>query len=1348
MINFTNVETNKINDLIKHTLHNDTLELEVKLINSNMLKYVDFVNIIKKMKSLGFKNISQKESVLNVNFENEPNIRLTIHGDDKINEYCNTNNIKNIKDSIEFIEKKRFSVHGKQVRPLDLRNYDLRVNLKDEKNITLKNKRILNLINKISGMNKYFRYKKIFSFISKDEIFRFDLSLVKSSPQQEIIIDKKKLPKKEVSDNLKRLVIKPKGLKLDFNDWWSSLGETDIVNLRSDNYLENNYYKNLRESETLTNEVSYEFEIEYLGNKEKDLVEGDSVSSKQKFILNKLKENLLILLQSVQKNKFVISNQEKKYVRDDFNNLTGQYRFTDSIPLGITLELENIKQLNNLEYKNSVNIRRKYCVTDKSDGERNLLFIDSKGELFLVNREQEIKKTGVKCIANSNCLIDGELIDRNLNGSKIRKYLAFDLYFSNGNDFRDRILNRSFEEREDNSFDKSRLEELEDLLGSLSLQREESKIDLEIEIKTFRYGDMEEYDSKTQSIIDKYENALLIEKSSSNPNLKLINKLEEDIKDAKQDDKIFTESNKVLVDISSETLDYKTDGLIFTPVKLTVGEGENKKNKYGGRWNRIFKWKPVEENSIDFKVIISKDSNGKEVEKYLTNGDEIELYKKVKLLVGYNEGMNKINGLKVVNENPNYSNSYSLVPFEPTNPFINKLYETYIKIGKNGLVCENGDLIKDGYIVEFSYSKDNKICWNPMRVRDNKTPNAFSTADNVWKTIYKPITFENITTGMNIKSDDDMYYDTDKDKKSIFTGVYKFHNLVKKSLIEMNSKTGDTLLDLSCGELGDLYKWVGNNLSSVLAIDISKNNLINTKKGACSRLLDLQQKNRDDNKENKLLDNIFIVWGDSGKNIRSGMAGLDSLNKFYLDNLFGNVITRQHIHRLGNEKVKKNRGKFENGFDIISCQFSIHYFFKNSNTIKEFLLNVSENLKIGGKLVSTCFDGSKIFKLLENESKIERKDKDEKLLWRIEKNYNDKKLQNNEKCLGLAVDVYVETFYSSFTEYLVNVEYLRLLGEEYGLQISSVKKFDDYYSQYVSSSLIKEPLSKEGKEFSDLNITLVMEKVKEINKTDLKGGGILDAFLSNNTNTVSQELESGDEDNSESDNNEEETSSDNEDNDSDNNDNDNEEENSIKENNEFKVEKLNISDDELGEKMTSKVENTDEESVQESINKEEIKESQVGMGKKDEKVNKEKKGNKEKEKEEENTVENLEDLQWLDDEDQFKTKETSLDITKLSDIELGPDLKEVDIDNIYDANLGFKKRDSVEFQNKFNNNLEEDNQLDINDLNKDLSELNKSVLNIKKETSDGLNLPPLKSNSDVKVIRLDVDKTTANMMNK
>ena len=57
------------------------------------------------------------------------------------------------------------------------------------------------------------------------------------------------------------------------------------------------------------------------------------------------------------------------------------------------------------------------------------------------------------------------------------------------------------------------------------------------------------------------------------------------------------------------------------------------------------------------------------------------------------------------------------------------------------------------------------------RVRYSKNPNAFSTAENVWKTIHKPITLENITTGLNIKNDDDMYYDTKKIKK-VFSLVF------------------------------------------------------------------------------------------------------------------------------------------------------------------------------------------------------------------------------------------------------------------------------------------------------------------------------------------------------------------------------------------------------------------------------------------------------------------------------------------------------------------------------------------------------------------------------------------------
>ena len=59
---------------------------------------------------------------------------------------------------------------------------------------------------------------------------------------------------------------------------------------------------------------------------------------------------------------------------------------------------------------------------------------------------------------------------------------------------------------------------------------------------------------------------------------------------------------------------YETDGLIFTPTNLKVGEGETKRNRYGGRWNRVFKWKPETDNSIDLRVIFQKDEDGELVE--------------------------------------------------------------------------------------------------------------------------------------------------------------------------------------------------------------------------------------------------------------------------------------------------------------------------------------------------------------------------------------------------------------------------------------------------------------------------------------------------------------------------------------------------------------------------------------------------------------------------------------------------------------------------------------------------------------------------------------------------------------
>ena len=73
--------------------------------------------------------------VLDIQFQEYRDIRVSIHGDNNIKKYCHTNSISDIKDSLEFIEKKRFKIGNKDTKPLDFRNYNTRINLKEETNL-------------------------------------------------------------------------------------------------------------------------------------------------------------------------------------------------------------------------------------------------------------------------------------------------------------------------------------------------------------------------------------------------------------------------------------------------------------------------------------------------------------------------------------------------------------------------------------------------------------------------------------------------------------------------------------------------------------------------------------------------------------------------------------------------------------------------------------------------------------------------------------------------------------------------------------------------------------------------------------------------------------------------------------------------------------------------------------------------------------------------------------------------------------------------------------------------------------------------------------------------------------
>ena len=62
-----------------------------------------------------------------------------------------------------------------------------------------------------------------------------------------------------------------------------------------------------------------------------------------------------------------------------------------------------------------------------------------------------------------------------------------------------------------------------------------------------------------------------------------------------------------------------------------------------------------------------------------------------------------------------------------------------------------------------------------------------------------------------------------------------FHNLyVKWWLIQIVSNPNMHLIDLAVGKAGDLSKWINSQLHAVLGIDISKDNIHNSKDGACA----------------------------------------------------------------------------------------------------------------------------------------------------------------------------------------------------------------------------------------------------------------------------------------------------------------------------------------------------------------------------------------------------------------------------------------------------------------------------------------------------------------------------------
>ena len=1017
---------------------------------------IDFDNVVQKVISCGFKMKEnefytlkiQTEFTTNTGETRMSNIRTEISGLHNIQKYCKTNQLvngqNNVPSYVSFVKKSQKKYNTEFLKPVNFNEYNFRVSYQDENQLyPEKNSIVKTMINNWDKLKKTFRLIKRTSFIHDDYPFRIDFSIVKSS-------------------------------KKNYKGW-----------------MKPEY--NFIDSEVNSNPETYEIEIEAL-NDRRNVTSFELCRIEQKSLYD-LKKIIKIILSGLQQSNFPIKYSEKISVLVEYANLIygGKPPEKKKIyprdfigPSLVSLQLENIRPSS--ESNPSVpNITKSYTVTEKADGIRKLLYINSTGKLYFIDMNMNVQLTGAitkneKCF---NTILDGEHVLHNKNGDFINLYAAFDIYISNKKDLRALAF-------VDNS-EKFRLKDLQLTNENLKLVGLSSQMSpIQVKTKDFYHGK-----------------------------------------------NIFKQCSIILQKEENNLFEYEVDGLIFTPKDRGVGieVGGTPKN-YKITSKEMFKWKPVKYNTVDFLVTVKKDKmNNDIVNNVFENGinasEEIQLtqYKTLELRVGFdgtkhgylNPCQNIIDD--TLPTSTSKEDNYKPALFYPTNPSDSSAHNSKIVL-KSGtldnkvmLIEDETDIIENDTIVEFRYDskRESGFNWIPIRVRHDKTydyksgsknyGNAYHVAQNVWHSIHNPITTTMISSGQNIPdivSDDNIYYNR-SGKKSETEALRNFHNLyIKKQLILSASKSGDTLIDTSVGKAGDLSKWIAAKLSFVFGLDISNDNIHNKYDGACARYLDVKKKYKH---KRGTIPNALFVQANSSANIRDMNACLSEKCKVITKAIFGEGT--KDVNKLG-EGVYKNYGKGQNGFNVVSCQFALHYFFENKQTLHSFLRNVSECCKVDGYFIGTCYDGKKIFRMLETKGLGEgvAKFKKNTKIWEIIRQYESDEFKNDETSIGYAIDVYQETINKVFREYLINFNYFTQLLENYGfVKLSddelkqknipdSVTSFKTYYD-VLEEEVKKNPkmkkdigkslfMSPEEKDLSFKNNCFIFKKIRDVDTKNVQ----------------------------------------------------------------------------------------------------------------------------------------------------------------------------------------------------------------------------------------------------------------------
>ena len=801
-----------------------------------------------------------------------------------------------------------------------------------------------------------------------------------------------------------------------------------------------------------------------------------------------LESHVIDITKLIYNSDSIISYRLREDIIQKYKELTeqkGRY-FTFVAPQPVTLTADYLK------VNNPRSILRDYAVTEKADGERyQMIIVNHNG--YLINSKENVVDMNIHFENYENgWLFDGEYITNNKENQPIQLFKIFDIYLDEslkGKIIPQPIHTYPFISRTPG--DVSRSSVMQEFFKTMKMKRKNKENNsITIELKQYEYG----YLSKNE------EKELPVTKGE----------FSEDITG------IFKASELILKREKEGYYDYRIDGLIYLPVRYSVrGSVEGLQSKIiSGTWNYNFKWKPPEENTIDFLVKVKKTvEDSKVIESVIPLMEmkdgikQVNNYKQIELYVGYDEleddtidycmlvleGDRKKTGkdkekIKLFNHNSKEAEKYntSNIP---------------LKNGK--MICLNNlkEEIKDGYLVEMRFNKDadNGCYWEPLRVRsDKKNPQYFTVANNVWSTILDPITEDMIQGNHDIKT---LTGEAEKDSGKYYVGdneiqyyesnkLRKLHNYIKSKLIIgicSNFKKPIKVMDLSFGQGGDVQKYINDSFkcSLFVGIDISSN--IGE---ACKRFYSI-------NKNTKGV----LFRADTSKNIRNGecssIEGITEKERIHTETMISIIYGENKPIPKEYQSIQKRYNSLAaTGFDVISSQFSMHYYFASKDIFNGFLTNLRDNIKKGGYFIGTCYDGQHIFSHFkgindkmrtrweqnaidsdDSDDSDDSEDSEEKYeeykefkfidnlgnkIFSIEKKYEIEDFtyeeeKDDEKMFGNEIEVFMDSIGQPIVEYLVNFEFFTDVMKKNGFELVNPKgsTTNIFHNKYYENNLGK-----------------------------------------------------------------------------------------------------------------------------------------------------------------------------------------------------------------------------------------------------------------------------------------------------